>query len=312
MENKSKCKCIAVIDLGTNTFHLVIADCTVNGWTILHKEKNYVRLGSEGLGHISLNASQRAESTLKDFALTISKFKVDEVLAFGTAAIRSANNQSEFVNEMSSKTGINISVIDGSKEAQFIHKGVISEDSSRDDNFMIMDIGGGSIEYIHSYLGEAIWFESYNTGIAEIYKLFPPEDRVSNNTIDKINQFLTSRMTNMSTYWANPNSKTPHILYGASGSFEVLFEMLTILQISENSTVITAAQFNTIYEFIIPTNSKERLNMQFIPTQRKELIVIALIIIKYVMERYEFEEIKYASYALKEGVLATKCLELQS
>lgn len=310
MQNKRRSKRLAVIDLGTNTFHLVIADCTSAGWKILHKEKNYVRLGAEGLGHISSEASQRAQNTLSDFTSTISKFDVDDVMAFGTAAIRSADNQTEFVDEMANKTGINISVINGEEEAQYIHKGVMSEHATSDDNFIIMDIGGGSVEYIHSDHGEPIWFNSYNTGIAEIYKLFPPEDPILPPTIDKINAFLTSKMVCMSKYWTQLDNKKPTIMYGASGSFEVLYEMLSVLKISKDSKTLTAAQLNQIYDFIIPTTSKDRMEMKFIPTQRKELIVTALIIINYVMAKYGFSKIKYASFALKEGVLSEYCNSL--
>ena len=116
----------AVIDLGTNTFHLIIAECSGDDITVLYKTNVPVKLGEGRINEniIISEAFDRGINTLKSFKEEIDKYQVSSVTAIATSAIRSANNGSEFVSKAKIATGIDITVIDGNTEAGYIYKGV--------------------------------------------------------------------------------------------------------------------------------------------------------------------------------------------
>ena len=117
-------KKIGIIDLGTNTFNLLIAELNTSGYTILKKKKIPVKLGEGGItkDFITSEAYQRGLSALQAYKNTLEKFEVDEFYAVATSAIRCANNGPQFVKDAKDKLGIHIHVIDGDQEADLISR----------------------------------------------------------------------------------------------------------------------------------------------------------------------------------------------
>jgi exopolyphosphatase/guanosine-5'-triphosphate,3'-diphosphate pyrophosphatase len=142
---------IALIDLGTNTFHLLITEIRDRDQLVeFGKYKAPVKLGEKGMpgGKITDAAYKRGITTLRDFKQVIDAAGVTTVLAFATSAIRSASNGKAFVDEVYQRTGIRIRVINGNEEASLIHEGVKNGVSlPKDEPVLIVDIGGGSVEF---------------------------------------------------------------------------------------------------------------------------------------------------------------------
>ena len=155
---------IALIDLGTNTFHLLITEIRDRDQLVeMGKYKASVKLGEDGMpnGAISDAAYQRGISTLIEFKQVIEAAGVTTILAFATSAIRSAVNGKAFVEEAYELTGIRIRVINGNEEASLIHEGVKNGVTlPKDEAVLLVDIGGGSVEFIVSLNGEALLLRS--------------------------------------------------------------------------------------------------------------------------------------------------------
>lgn len=133
----------AVIDLGTNTFHLIIAELSATEPNILYKTNVPVKLGE---GRINDNviipaAFERGIATLKEFKQEIEKHQVDVVKAIATSAIRSAENGQDFVKAAREQAGIEISIVDGNQEADYIYHGVKATGLINCTS-LIIDIGG--------------------------------------------------------------------------------------------------------------------------------------------------------------------------
>ena len=154
----------AIIDLGTNTFNLLI----VEGNTTLFKTKIAVKLGQGGItkGYIAEAPFQRGFEALKKHLQTIEKYQADRTLAFATSAIRSTRNGVDFVVKVKTELGLHIEVIDGNKEAELIYLGVQQALDLGDSNKLIMDIGGGSTEFVICNKKEIFWKQSFQLGAA--------------------------------------------------------------------------------------------------------------------------------------------------
>ncbi|NJK83906.1 MAG: hypothetical protein HC912_08960 [Saprospiraceae bacterium] len=148
----------AVIDLGTNTFHLLIVE---QNRQKLYQERQFVKLAENGIEHISAAPFQRGIETMLHFHRVLKKFDVQQVQAFGTAALRTAHNGSAFIEEVEEATGIEIQLISGEREAALIQKGVAQAIPATDAHSLIMDIGGGSVEFILANQHEVFWAQSF-------------------------------------------------------------------------------------------------------------------------------------------------------
>jgi exopolyphosphatase/guanosine-5'-triphosphate,3'-diphosphate pyrophosphatase len=137
---------IAVIDLGTNTFNLLIVDSDKNGtYSILVNEKLPVKLGAGGIGKriITPEAVERGIAALKEQKKTIDNYHTDHIHAFATSAIRSADNGKEFADRIKKEVGINLEIITGEKEAELIFKGISQSVPLDAEKILVLDIGGG-------------------------------------------------------------------------------------------------------------------------------------------------------------------------
>ena len=163
----------AVIDLGRNTFHLLIIDSSTNDLSNeIYRERIFVKLAEDGIGKIGKNAYQRGLQALQHFQKIITKHQVKKVNAFGTAALRTASNGKDFVQEVQSKIGLTIQLIPGSEEARLIHLGVTQAVEMDDEKGLIMDIGGGSVEFIIADKNKVFWAKSFPIGVAVLHNIF--------------------------------------------------------------------------------------------------------------------------------------------
>lgn len=148
---------LAVIDLGSNTFHLLIVDVDSFGmWQTILKDRRYVKLASGGIDFIDDAAIGRAISVMVEFSERIQGMDVLHTIALGTAALREARNGLDVVERIQTASGIPIELIDGHQEAYYIWKGITSSLPGLYRPCLIMDIGGGSVEFIFTRIHPSI------------------------------------------------------------------------------------------------------------------------------------------------------------
>src|SRR5690606_22792717 len=120
------------------------------GLKTIYKEKVSVKIGQNGIskGFIAADAYDRALKTLDGFKSHIDYFKVNKTIATGTSAIRNSRNGYQLIKDIRQKTGIEVAIISGEREAELIYHGVKSALDLGKSTSMVMDIGGGSVEFI--------------------------------------------------------------------------------------------------------------------------------------------------------------------
>src|ERR1035437_880171 len=170
---------IAIIDLGTNTFNIFIAEILPDKtFQKLYKSKISVKLGEGGINknHIEEKPFTRGIRALKKHKRTIERLGAEKILAFATAAIRGATNGKDFILAAKKMTGIDVHIISGEREAELIYYGVRSAVKMNHMPSLIMDIGGGSTEFIIANKNEIFWKQSFLLGVARLIEKFKPSD----------------------------------------------------------------------------------------------------------------------------------------
>ena len=300
---------IAVIDIGTNTFHLLVSQSEYVG-VINHVEsyKVPVKLGENGItkGIINAEAFQRGIDALKYFKEIISSNKIEDVYAFATSAVRRASNAKEFIEQAKKETGIKIDVISGEKEAEYIYYGVHQAVDLGVKTSLIMDIGGGSVEFILCNENEIFWKGSYDIGAAILLEMFKPSDPITSEEINKINNYVDEMLQPL---FEAVKQYPVEQLIGSSGSFDTLADVVIFKFHTENLLDgKTEYSFNfdevkKVIDEIISSTHAQREQTKGIAAMRIDLIVVGCILIDLIISRLEIKKIKLSSYALKEGVL---------
>jgi exopolyphosphatase / guanosine-5'-triphosphate,3'-diphosphate pyrophosphatase len=166
---------------------------------------------------------ERGLEALTQHLITISEYQVESIFCFATSAIRSATNGADFVRMVKQKLGLSIRVIPGDEEAQTIFDGVKQVVPIGQEYVLIMDIGGGSVEFIIANKDGVVWKESFNMGVARLLEQFSPSDPIRESEITVIENHFTAKMESLV---AAVKEFPVRLLVGSSGSFDTLAAMI--------------------------------------------------------------------------------------
>lgn len=297
----------AVIDLGTNTFHLIIADLEAGNGELIYKTTVAVKLGE---GRINENiiipaAFERGLAALETFAATMKSHKVDVVKATATSAVRSASNGKEFVEAALERSGIAIEVFDGETEASLIYKGVQATGLITSTS-LVMDIGGGSTEFILCTPTEVIWKKSYDIGAARLMQAYFKSDPISQEEKSAIYHHLANLTAEL---LQQCEQHRPLKLIGSAGAFESFAGMLMIQNNRPANAIasgdINFMQYLQLANRLIDSTHEQRLHMEGLIPLRVDMIVIAALLVNFVLENTRIRQLSLSTYDLKMGVLAS-------
>lgn len=294
----------AVIDLGTNTFHLLIADREEEEWHTIHRERIFVKLAEEGIHQIGPAAYARGLAAMDIFLKYLNQFEVppSRVRAFGTAALRTAGNAPDFLRTVQHRTGIVAEAIGGEREALLIYKGVLQAVPFPDRRVLVMDIGGGSVELILADRTRVYWHRSFPVGVAVLYRQFHKSDPIAPEEVARVEQFLDEALAE---FWGAFAQYPTTTLVGAAGAFDIIDNLLL-----DPATkpllygLISTAGFIPLYHRIIGSTMAEREQMHQLSPERREMVVVGMILIRHILNRGNLQEIYTSVYSMKEGMLA--------
>jgi exopolyphosphatase/guanosine-5'-triphosphate,3'-diphosphate pyrophosphatase len=187
---------VAIIDMGTNTFHLLIAETEAGNFHIVHREKVPVKLGVGGINRnlITDAAISRALTTMKAFKKTLDEVNVNQVLAFGTSAMRNAANGTDVSKRIEVETGIKTNIISGIQEAEYICHGARAAITMGDQKHVIMDIGGGSVEFIIANQTEICWSHSFEIGGQRLLERFQKHDPILPEEVQSLFNYFDTEL----------------------------------------------------------------------------------------------------------------------
>ncbi len=300
---------IAIIDLGTNTFNILIVEIKENkSYHAIFQTKLPVKLGEGGINDHLIRPVpfQRGIDALKQHQKTIEKYDVHQVYPFATSAVREAVNGQEFVEKLKLETGYDVRTISGEREAELIYYGVREAVKMTGELSLIIDIGGGSTEFIIANKEQTFWKQSFLLGAARLLEKFNPSDPITDGQIREIDTYLTHELQPL----FDAVKKYPVTeLIGSSGSFDSLAEMIAHRfyspDILNGSTEYTfrMSDFEALYATILKSTKEERLQMEGLVEMRVDMIVISSVLVHFILSAFNIPKMRLSTFSLKEGIL---------
>jgi exopolyphosphatase/guanosine-5'-triphosphate,3'-diphosphate pyrophosphatase len=301
----------AIIDLGSNTFHLLIIEKQGDTIRTLVKEQIPAKIAKAGInqGVITNEAIERALHILRLFRQRIDEQNVplENSKALGTSAIRNAKNGKEFCNTIEKETGIVVEIISGDREAELIYEGVRQALDLGEVPSLIMDIGGGSVEFIICNTSRIFWKQSFEIGGQRLLEKFVHTDPISSSAVQRMNNYFQEQLLPLVNA---AHQYAPQTLVGSSGSFDTLVDMdfmhrLNQLPNPEQTDFdYPVEEFYRAYELFTTLNHDERMKIPGMIELRVDMIVPAAVLIAHVLKSLNIRQIRCSTYALKEGIMA--------
>lgn len=299
---------LAAVDLGTNSFHLVVARVRSNRrFEILASEKEMVRLGS-GSGDMKMltpDAIERGVACLTRFRQVAAIFGAD-LRAVATSAVREAENQAEFIERCRVNAGVEVEVISGVEEARLIHLGVLQALPVYDRQLLLVDIGGGSTEFLVGKAGEMLWARSLKLGSIRLTERFFPGGRVNAKRIERAREYIRSFLA------PTVGDVLAHgydVAVGSSGTIESLATIAATLRdgkppVSTNGLRVDLAGLDATVEALLAApNAAERARVPGVEARRADIIAAGALLLQVVFHEVGLPDMIVSSYALREGIL---------
>jgi exopolyphosphatase/guanosine-5'-triphosphate,3'-diphosphate pyrophosphatase len=306
---------IAILDLGTNTFNLLIAEKGKDGLPVfIYKKELPVEIGKGGIhkGYIKADATERAIKALHLHRKTIAEYGIEDLYAFATSAVRDASNGKEFVERIRIETGIEIKIVSGDEEAEWIYRGVKYASVLGEETSVIMDIGGGSTEFIIANQHQIFWKKSYPLGVTRLYEIFFPSDPMSKEKQAEVEKYITGMSADM---FEAATKYKPVVLIGSSGSFDSFAQILICRSganhEAENGFDFSMNKFDELYKDLLASTLEERLKMKGLIQMRAPMFVYSVILTKLVLDKLSIKSMRLSHYALKEGIAGYLLNELE-
>lgn len=293
-----------IIDIGTNTFEYLVVEFSDSEYKFIAEGKVHVRLGEGGIGKGSITeaALDRASQAMEEIDELSKKHGSEVLIAKATSATRDAENAAQLKKLVTDK-GFQISVIDGAEEARLIAKGASLSVPENIENYLLMDIGGGSTEFILVENGKAVWAQSFNIGVTRLMEKFSVSDPLKEEDLERIRKFLDDELSPLSERLTGLQNLT---LVGSAGSYDSIVSILTSaarIHHSDGFQEIPMAEFQNLYEQLISSSKDERSSIPGLVKYRVPTIHLAAYQIQHVLSALEIQRLARSPFALKEGVL---------
>ncbi len=308
MVNRSMTK-LASIDVGTNSVLLLIAEIDPQGKiTPLHDEARITRLG-EGFGKDKIlkpEAMERTFEVLKRYVDLARSYKVSEIRAVGTSALRDAENREVFLNRVKSELGLSIEVISGEREAWLTYRACVLAFPKLTGKTLMLDIGGGSTEFIFGDREHLEQMVSLNIGSVRATEMFLHSDPIGEEEFQSLHHYLQDKIRPV----LNPYKKNLSHLIGVAGTVTTLAAM-DLEMIPYNPSIIhgfrlTRGRLDQLLDKMKKMTLVERKKLPGLDPGRADVIVAGGLILKVVLEETELEEVIVSDWGIRHGLLESK------
>ncbi len=308
MEGNTKAPIIAAIDVGTNSFHLVVATVNERGMMqTLNREKESVRLGSGSgdMKYISPEAMDRGVRAMEHFA-ALAQSQTAEVRAVATSATREAMNKDEFLHRVESSTGIPIEVVSGAEEGRLTYIGVIHALPIVEKQTLVMDIGGGSTETTIGHRGEVKFVASEKLGAIRLSQKFFTSTKFTRSQVSDCRDFIRGS-------WSPVLDRVKEVGFdtvaGTAGTITNIAAIAIAIRGDTtpevmNGVVVKRRDLKAAINTIVKAQTvKQKQSIPGMDPGRADIITAGALILDYAIDHLDIESIIISGYALKEGIV---------
>jgi exopolyphosphatase/guanosine-5'-triphosphate,3'-diphosphate pyrophosphatase len=299
---------LAAIDIGTNSVHLVVAQPIASGqFEILDREKEVVRLGSGSgdMKELASDAIDRGVAALTRFRQIADRFGAP-VRAVATSAVREADNRRAFLERVAAESGVEVEVISGVEEARLIHLGVLQAVPVVDQRVLVIDIGGGSTEFVIGEGGDVLDSWSLKLGAIRLTERYFREEPIRKRQVTECRQDVRSYLPQVAQ---GTRRLGFDVAVGSSGTIVNLAEMVRARQGGEplrtvNNFRFRAGDLSAVVEELAEARTvARRLRVPGLDPSRADIILGGAIILDEACAALGIEEMVVSDFALREGVL---------
>ncbi len=291
---------VGIIDLGTNSVRFDIRQISYDSQPKkIFTDKRMVRLGQDLFksGRLHPDAIRRTLDAFQAFKVYAQIYRVKKIIAFATSAMREARDADLFVETIKKKTGINIEIISGHREAKLIAEGVMLFDprAKAFDKFALVDIGGGSVEITICENNKIVHSASFDLGVARLNQMFMLNSKVK-DPMESLKNHI--RETLGSTLKKNKWSKVKRII-GSSGTIKTLIRMG-----KKGKPFLTRVSLEQLARKMKGLNTSELLNLPGIDPQRLDTIYIGSVLFQEITKSLGASRCYPTEFSLRDGIAA--------
>ncbi|MFZ7266812.1 exopolyphosphatase [Avibacterium avium] len=299
LHQRGEAREIAAIDLGSNSFHMIIARIINGSIQVLSRLKQKVQL-AEGLDEnnvLSQEAIQRGVNCLALFAERLQGFPAENVNVVGTFTLRTAVNNEAFLRQAEQVFPYPINIISGQMEAKTIYAGVSHTQPETGRKFVV-DIGGGSTEMIIGDDFHPLIAESRHMGCVSFAKKFFPQGEISAENFQRAEQSAVNKIEDLAFEYRKLGWQS---VLGSSGTIKTVYQVIAA-NLDPNG-IITAARLARLSEKVLQVSHFDDLHLEGLNEDRADVFVPGLAILSAVFEVFGIEQMRYSDGALREGVM---------
>lgn len=306
---KDQKKNLAAIDVGTNSIHLVIVEPIADSgrFKVLDREKEMVRLGtgSTDMKYLSEGAMDRALQTLHRFKLIADSLHAP-IRAVATSAVREALNQDEFIRRVRSETGINLEIASGFEEARLIHLGVLQALPVFKKMHLMVDIGGGSSEFLIGHRRRILYSNSLKIGAVRLTQRFFDAQKTSLNSIRECEKYVRGMLNPIRR---SVKGERYEVAVGTSGTITNIANIIRRRRDDEeegslnNFTFSREELFETVECILGTKRPEDRVAIVGLDPARADIIVAGAIILEQIFKELGIRRMTVSEFALREGII---------
>ena len=291
---------LAAVDLGSNSFHMIVAQHTDGNLQIIDRLRETVRLraGLDQDGNLSSEAQQRALSCLQRFAQRLENISSKNIRIVGTNTLRSATNASKFISEAQEILGNPIQIISGIEEARLIYLGVAHSLAEQGQRRLVIDIGGGSTEIIIGEHFTPFIMESLPLGCVSMTLEYFENGKINEKRLNRAS--LAARLELESIVHLFRHQGWEHAV-GASGTARSLTKIIQAQGWSTN--VITLASLKKLRNHFLTAGAIDDIRLDGLSEDRRPVILGGFIILEAIFEALDLKEITVSDGAVREGLI---------
>jgi exopolyphosphatase / guanosine-5'-triphosphate,3'-diphosphate pyrophosphatase len=300
---------LAAVDIGTNSFHLIITETEEDSpnFKILGREKEIVRLGtgSTDMKYLTEDAMTRGINVLKRYK-GLADSAGAPLRAIATSAVREANNQNEFIKRADNEAGVKIEIASGFEEARFIYLGILQALPVFDKKILLIDIGGGSTEFLIGHKREILYDNSIKLGAIRLTQRFFNSDKTENKAVKDCRKFIRGTMNPVTRQIEDFSFETA---IGSSGTIVSIANMIRAAKNGDsenrlNNYTFTRDELYSVTENIIEAKTeKQRLKIPGLDSARADIITAGALILEQIFRELKIKHLTVSDYALREGII---------
>jgi exopolyphosphatase / guanosine-5'-triphosphate,3'-diphosphate pyrophosphatase len=291
---------LAAVDLGSNSFHMVVARYSHGQLVILDRLREMVRLaaGMGDSGRLDDTATDRALRCLERFGQRLRAMRADSVRVVGTNALRRAKRKRWFLEHARAALGHPIEIISGLEEARLIYSGVAHTSPMSPDKRLVIDIGGGSTEIVIGEGFDPFLLESLSVGCVGLSASFFDDGRISAKRLERARTAVRLELEPVQEAYRKMGWMQ---VFGSSGTVRVISDVLH--RLNPESPHITLDNLNALAERVVTAGHVDELDLPDVDAERAPVFPAGLAILLEVVENFGIDRVRVAEGAMREGLL---------